>query len=232
MARLVIVDDQDLVRAGIKLLLSEEQDIQVVGEAANGREGLEVCRRSRPDLVLMDVRMPEMDGLATTRAIKQRHPEVSVLVLTLHENQEYLLEAIRAGAAGYVLKDAPARELITAVRKVLEGETTLNRNLATQLLYGLAREVRASSGGLPEPERAQPPQPLTSRELEVLDFVARGKTNREIAEIFSISMGTVKRHVENITAKLEVSDRTQAVVRALELGVIDFPESSGPQVPP
>ena len=231
MARLVIVDDQDLVRAGIKLLLSGEQDMQIVGEAANGREALELCRRLRPDLALMDVRMPEMDGLATTRAIKQRYPEISVLVLTMHEKQDYLFEAIRAGAAGYILKDAPERELVTAVRKTLEGETTLNRNLATQLLRRLAEEARGSSVGFPSLKRTRPSQPLTPRELEVLEQVARGKTNAEIAEVFVISLGTVKRHVENIIAKLEISDRTQAVVRALELGLIGFPEPPEPLRP-
>jgi len=231
MARLVIVDDQDFVRAGIKLLLSGEQDMQIVGEAANGREALELCRRLRPDLALMDVRMPEMDGLTATRAIKQRYPEVSVLVLTMHEKQDYLFEAIRAGAAGYVLKDAPERELVTAVRKVLGGETTLNRNLATQLLRRLAEEARESSVDLPSPKRTRLPQPLTPRELEILEQVARGKSNPEIAEILVVSLGTVKRHVENIIAKLEISDRTQAVVRALELGLIGFPEPPEPLRP-
>ena len=230
MARLVIVDDQDFVRASIKLLLSGEHDLEVVGEAANGREALKLCHRTRPDLALMDVRMPEMDGLATTRAIKRRYPEVSVLILTMHEKQDYLLEAIRAGAAGYVLKDAPERELITAVRKVLEGETTLNRDLATRLLRRLAQETRGSPGGLAELGRAQPTQLVTPRELQILELLAQGKTNRDIARDFVISTATVKRHVENITAKLEASDRTQAVVRALELGLITLPESPRPFV--
>jgi DNA-binding NarL/FixJ family response regulator len=225
MTRLVIVDDQDFVRAGIKLLLSGEHDLQVVGEAANGREALKLCYRMRPDLVLMDVRMPEMDGLATTRAIKRRYPEVSVLVLTMYEKQDYLLEAIRAGAAGYVLKDAPERQLITAIRKVLEGETTLNRNLTTQLLRRLAGEVGGSAGGLAKLGRAQPTQPVTSRERQILELMAQGKTNREIAQDLVISTATVKRHVENLIAKLEASDRTQAVVRSLELGLIALPES-------
>ena len=230
MARLVIVDDQDFVRASIKLLLSGEHDLEVVGEAANGREALKLCYRTRPDLALMDVRMPEMDGLATTRAIKRRYPEVSVLILTMHEKQDYLLEAIRAGAAGYVLKDAPERELITAIRKVIEGETTLNRDLATRLLRRLAQESRGSAGGLAELGRAQPTQLVTPRELQILELLAQGKTNRDIARDFVISTATVKRHVENITAKLEASDRTQAVVRALELGLITLPESPRPFV--
>ena len=230
-ARLIVVDDHNFVRDGIKLMLSAEQDIRVVGEAANGREALELCGRVRPELVLMDVRMPRVDGLAATREIKQRFPDVSVLVITMHENEDYLLKAIRAGAAGYVLKDASQRELVTAVRKVLEGETPMNRKLATRLLQRLADEPHEKSEGataLSKPPRhAQPLQPLTPREVEVLECLALGKSNREIAEDFVISVGTVKNHVEHIIAKLGVSDRTQAVVQALELGIIEFPNSKG-----
>jgi two-component system, NarL family, response regulator DegU len=226
-ARLIVVDDHGSVRDGIKLMLSAEQDIRVVGEAADGREALELCRRARPELVLMDVRMPQMDGLAATREIKRRFPDISVLILTTHDNEDYLLEAIRAGAAGYVLKDAPQRELATAIRKVLEGETTLTRGLATQLLQRLADEARKpteTSGGQ---KRAELLQPLTPREVEVLESLAQGKTNPEIARDFVISVGTVKNHVEHLIAKLGVSDRTQAVVRSLELGIIEFPNTKG-----
>ena len=227
-ARLIVVDDHDFVRDGIKLMLSGEQDLRIVGEAADGRVALELCRSLKPELVLMDVRMPRMDGLAATWEIKQRFPDISVLVLTTHDNEDYLLKAIRAGAAGYVLKDAPQRELATAIRKVLEGETTLNRRLATRLLQRLADEPHEKPAGaetLPKPSRrhAQPLQPLTPREIEVLECLALGKTNREIAEDLVISVGTVKNHVEHIMAKLGVSDRTQAVVRSLEMGIIEFP---------
>lgn len=223
-ARLVIVDDQVFIRDGIKAMLFGEPDFQVVGEAADGREAQELCRRVRPDLVLMDVRMPQMDGLAATRSMKQRFPEVSVLILTMHENQDYLLEAIKAGAAGYVLKDAPQQELVTAMRKVLEGETTLNRNLATQLLKRLADDVQGSERLRLGSRSAARVHPLTPREIEVLSLLAQGRTNREIAQEFTISVGTVKNHVEHIIAKLGVSDRTQAVVRSLKMGLIGFPE--------
>ncbi len=230
-ARLIVVDDHDFVRDGIKLMLSAEQDIRVVGEAANGREALELCQRVRPELVLMDVRMPRVDGLAATREIKQRFPDISVLVITMHENEDYLLKAIRAGAAGYVLKDASQRELVTAIRKVLEGETPLNRRLATQLLQRLADEPHEKPAGTAAlaklPRHAQPLQPLTPREVEVLERLALGKTNPEIAEDFVISAGTVKNHVEHILVKLGVSDRTQAVVRSLELGIIGLPNGKG-----
>lgn len=223
-SRVVIVDDQDFVRDGIKVMLSAERSLRIVGEAADGQEALELCGRVRPNLVLMDVRMPQMDGLLATRKIKQRFPEVSVLILTMHENQDYLLEAIKAGAAGYVLKDAPRHELVTAIRKVLDGETTLNRDLATRLLQRLASEAQEPVEVRPGKGRAELLQPLTPRELEVLNLVALGQTNREIARSFVISVGTVKNHVEHIIAKLGASDRTQAVVRALKLGLIDFPD--------
>ena len=223
-ARLLIVDDHDFVRSGIRVMLSGEPDLKIVGEAADGQEALELCRRERPDLVLMDVRMPRMDGLAATRSINRRFPRVSVLILTMHENEDYLLEAIKARAAGYVLKDASQIELVTAIREVLEGETTLNRRLATGLLRRLASESGRPMGSRPGNRREELAHPLTPRELEVLQLVALGRTNREVAEGFVISVGTVKNHVEHIIAKLGASDRTQAVVRALELGLIDFPQ--------
>lgn len=222
-ARLIIVDDHDFVRAGIRVMLSGEPDLRIVGEAADGRQALELCGLAQPDLVLMDVRMPQMDGLAATRAIKRRFPETSVLILTMHEKEEYLLEAIKAGAAGYVLKDAPQQEVVTAVHKVLDGETTLNRNLATRLLQRLADDALETTEVWSIPKRSELSRPLTPREVEVLELMAQGQTNREIAQSFVISVGTVKNHVEHIISKLEVSDRTQAVVRALQQGVIGFP---------
>jgi two-component system response regulator DegU len=222
-ARVVIADDHDFVRSGVKAMLLGEPGLEIVGEAADGQEAFDLCARQRPDLVLMDVRMPQMDGLTATRSIKTSFPEISVLILTMHENEDYLLEAVKAGAAGYVLKDAPQKEFITAVRKVLEGETTLNRKLATGLLKRLATTAQGATAPHPVAERTRPAQPLTARELQVLRQVALGRTNREIAKEFVISVGTVKNHVEHIIAKLEASDRTQAVVRALELRLIDFP---------
>ena len=220
--QLAIVDDHQLAREGLRDMLADTPDIEVVGEAANGREALLLCSRLRPDLVLMDVRMPEMDGLAATREIKQRYPEVSVMMVTMHESPDYLLEALKAGAAGYVLKDAPRREVISAVRRVREGESSLDPELAARLLRRLATETggrrgaHSANGGLAGA--------LTPRELEVLRLMQLGRTNRQVAEVLYISSGTAKRHVENIIAKLEVSDRTQAVVKALELGVLELSE--------
>jgi DNA-binding NarL/FixJ family response regulator len=221
-ARLVVVDDHDVVRSGLRAILSVHEWLEVVGEAANGREAVELCRRVRPDLILMDVRMPDVDGLAATREIKRQFDDVKVLILTTHENEDYLLEAIRAGAAGYTLKDAPAQQLVTAIRKVLEGEPTLNRTLATKLLNRLATEAPKPSAEPPVERRSEAKllEPLTARELEVLRLIAQGHSNRQIAEELVISLGTAKNHVEHVRLKLETSDRTQAVVRALELGLI------------
>ncbi|CAA9451950.1 MAG: hypothetical protein AVDCRST_MAG01-01-4692 [uncultured Rubrobacteraceae bacterium] len=218
--RLVVVDDHDLAREGIKDMLLDETDIEVVGEAANGREALLVCSRTRPDMLLMDVRMPEMDGLAATSEIKKRYPETSVLMVTMHENPDYLLEALKAGAAGYVLKDAPQEEVVGAVRRVREGESPLDPELSARLLRRLAAEGGASSTR--RVARQGPQNQLTPRELEVLGLMKLGYTNRQIAGKLVISLGTAKNHVEHIISKLESSDRTQAVVKALELGVLDL----------
>jgi len=225
-ARLLLADDHDLVRDGFHRMLGREPDLEVVGEASNGREAVELCRSLRPDLVLMDVRMPEMDGLEATRTIKAERPEVSVLVVSTHENPDYLFEALKAGAAGYVLKDAPKRRLVDAVRRVLNGESPLNQELAARLIQRLAKEMAArpaQPAPTTHPPTAKPPTAeLTPRELEVLEFLARGWTNPQVAQALYISRGTAKVHVERIIRKLGVSDRTQAVVRALELGLIEL----------
>lgn len=206
-------------------MLADVPGVEIVGEAADGREALELCRRVRPDLMLMDLRMPRMDGLAATRAIKREYPRTSVLVMTMHENPDYLLQALRAGAAGYVLKDAVRDDVVSAIRQVLSGESPLTPGLAAQLLRRLALDVaREPVEGLATQGPVELPQPLTPREIEVLERLAQGKTNRAIAEDFVVSVGTVKNHVEHLIRKLDVSDRTQAVVKALKLGIISFPE--------
>jgi DNA-binding NarL/FixJ family response regulator len=211
-ARLVIADDHELIRAGLRSMLAGQRGLELVGEAANGREALALCRRLQPDLALIDVRMPELDGLATCQAIKQECPSTSVILITIHENPEYLLQALKAGAAGYVLKDLSQRELITAVQGVLRGESMLNKELVARLLQRLARETHS--------QEELSAEPLSPREREVLYLLAQGQTNREIAEHLTVSVSTVKIHVEHILAKLGVSDRTQAAVRAIELGLL------------
>jgi DNA-binding NarL/FixJ family response regulator len=223
--RLAIVDDHELARESLQNMLSDEIDIEIVGEAANGRQALMLCSRLRPDLILMDVRMPEMDGLAATKEVKQRYPEISVMMLTMHENPDYLLEALKAGAAGYVLKGAPQDDIIEAVRRVRNGESPLDPELAARLLRRLASEgeMRRGTRGPHGPDDAV--EPLTPRELEVLGLMKLGRTNRQIAADLVISLGTAKNHVEHIISKLGVSDRTQAVVKALELGILGLTEA-------
>ena len=216
--RLILADDHHLLRRGFKSLLSGESDLEVIGEASNGIEAIEMCRRLRPDLILMDVRMPEMDGITATRRIKEELPGVSVLMVTMHENPDYLLEALNAGAAGYVLKDAPADRLISAVHRTLNGESPLNQELATLLLRRLADEKQHKPEPTPQTDDKPPINSLTPRETEVLTLLTTGQTNQQIADSLNISKGTAKVHVERIIRKLDVSDRTQAAVRAIELG--------------
>ncbi len=211
-ARLVIADDYELVRTGLRAMLTGQRGLEVVGEAANGREALALCRRLQPDLALIDVRMPEMDGLATCRSIKQECPGTSVILITVYEKSEYLIEALRAGAAGFVLKDITQPELITSIRRVLRRESLLNSEVVVRLLGHLDGETSSREELLPKQ--------LSEREYEVLRLLAQGKTNPEIAQQLTISVGTVKIHVEHILAKLCVSDRTQAAVRAIELGLL------------
>jgi DNA-binding NarL/FixJ family response regulator len=221
--RLAIVDDHELAREGLRDMLADAPDVEVVGEATNGREALLLCSRLQPDLLMMDVRMPEMDGLAATRELKQRHPQISVMMVTMHENPDYLLEALKAGAAGYVLKGTPRDEVVSAVRRVREGESSLDPDLASRLLRRLATEGNGRRGARPA-EGGLGADTLTPREREVLGLVQQGHTNRQVAEELYISLGTAKNHVENIIAKLGVSDRTQAVVRALEMGMLELAE--------
>ncbi len=228
LARLIIVDDHALAREGLRDMLADEPDLEVVGEAANGLEALALCSRLQPDLVLMDVRMPRVDGLEATRKVKQEFPKIIVLMLTMHENPDYLLEALRAGAAGYVLKDASSEEVVTAVWQALGGESPLDPELAARLLRRLAADekerVEAPRSARGRGERLLHVEPLTPREEEVLQLMKLGHTNRQIARELVVSPGTAKNHVEHIIQKLVVSDRTQAVVKALELGILDLSE--------
>jgi DNA-binding NarL/FixJ family response regulator len=215
-ARLIIADDHALLRSGIRSMLAGEPDLEVVGEAADGQEALELCRRLKPDLVLMDVRMPKMDGLAATRAIKEELPNVSVVMVTMQDDPDYLFEAVIAGAAGYVLKGATPDQLTEAVRQVLDGEFLLDQRLTINLLRSMADRGRVDLPFRPEPLA----EPLTARETEILQLLAQGQTNPQIARALVVSPGTVKNHVRHIIAKLQVSDRTQAAVRAIELGLL------------
>jgi len=218
-ARLLVVDDHALLRAAMRSILSREPDLEVVGETRDGREAVELCHSLRPDLVLMDVSMPGLDGISATRKIKADLPQSGVLVLTAHADQDLLLEAVRAGAAGYVLKGVGPAELVGAVRATLVGESPVDQELVMRLVRRLAGE----EGKKPPATDRRAPQrgSLTARELDVLALLTTSKTNRQIASELHLSLSTVKRNLERIISKLGVSDRTQAAVKAVELGLTD-----------
>lgn len=224
MTRVVLVDDQTLIRQGIRMLLSTEPGIEVIGEAASGSEALVIVEKLRPEVVLMDVRMPGMDGVAATREITARNPEIGVIILTTFDDEEYIFEGLRAGARGYLLKDISSEEMAEAVRVVARGGALIQPSITRKVLSEFARlSAPSSEGGRSAgPAAQQPalPEPLTDRELDVLKCIAEGLSNREIAERLVITEGTVKNHVSNLIAKLAVRDRTQALLKARELRII------------
>jgi DNA-binding NarL/FixJ family response regulator len=211
--RTIVVDDQALVRTGFGMILDSEPDIEVVAEAANGREGLELCRRHRPDVVLMDIRMPELDGIEATRLITaDAAVPTRVLILTTFDLDDYVYEALRAGASGFLLKDTPPDDLIGAVRVLAAGEALLAPSVTRRLI-----EEFASGGGFREVAGLDE---LTERELEVLRLMARGLSNVEIADRLILGETTVKTHVSRVLTKLGLRDRVQAVVAAYESGLV------------
>ena len=223
MIKVLLVDDQTLIRQGIRLLLEIEPDIQVVGQAANGQTAIEQVEALQPDVVLMDVRMPEMDGVAATRELSARNPEVKVIILTTFEDDETVFEGLKAGARGYLLKDISSEEMAQAVRKVAAGQALIEPRLTRKVLAEFSRLATATDQQTPAKAAGfseSLPVQLTDRELEVLQALARGLSNREIAEQLVITEGTVKNHVSNLIDKLGVRDRTQAVLKGQELRLI------------
>lgn len=212
----LVVDDQELIRSGISMILSSVQDIQVVAEASNGSEAVEIARTLKPHVIVMDLRMPEMDGIAATRTITT-HSEIPsrILILTTFDLDEDVLAALDAGAAGFVLKDADANDLIRAVRTVAEGGAVVDPLVLRRLLPRLGQRTPHSS-----PASDPRIEALTTREREVLVLVGSGLTNSEIAQALAISPATAKTHVSNILTKLDLRDRVQAVVLAHEVGLV------------
>lgn len=229
-SRILVADDHPLFRGALEQVVGGQPDLEVVGEAADGKEALELCRRLQPDLVLMDMTMPRMDGIEATRTIKGECPRIIVLMLTASMDPDHLAEAIKAGAVGYVLKSAHLPHIVDAIRGALSGESPLNQGMAMELLQ---RVFNGAPGCEEEPVVGTSPsqkgsvnrrrhpllEKLSQREVEVLGLLARGRTNQEIARNLLVSVSTVKKHVQHVIAKLRVSDRTQAAVRAIELGL-------------
>lgn len=214
-ARILLVDDHDLTRAGLRMVVGRDPGLEVIGEARDGLEAIEMAQTLQPDLVLMDLSMPRMDGLEAMRAIKRTSPTISVLILSMYEDTDVLLEAIKAGAAGYLLKTADERRLRTAIHEALDGDLPVDPRMTRVVFRRLSESA--------QPAASAPADLLTARERDVLVLLARGKTNPEIARELFITQHTVKVHVQHILSKLEVSDRTQAAVRAIELGYLPQP---------
>jgi DNA-binding NarL/FixJ family response regulator len=211
--KILICDDQDIVRDGLKLLLKLERDIEIMGVARDGAEAVELTLKAHPDLVLMDLKMPIMNGVEATREIKNRLPEVKVLVLTTYATDEWVLDAVRAGASGYLLKDASREELLKAIRGTVAGKTFLDPSIAGKLTGEVSNPNSRISNYIQSK--------LTSKEIEVLRLIIRGMTNEEIASEMFLSEGTVRNYISSIINKLEVADKTQAVLMAIQHGLIE-----------
>lgn len=211
--RVLVVDDQRLVREGIASLLGLQEGIEVVGTAVDGQEAVEKATALAPDVILMDVRMPVMDGIAATAAIRHTRPDCRVLMLTTFDDEEYIIRSLQAGAMGYLLKDIPAGDLAQAIKLTYAGIFQLSPSVAGKLVGQLSARGKAEPSSVP-------PADLTERELEVLRLLARGATNREIAEALMVSEGTVKNHVSNILGRLGLRDRVQAAIYAYDHGLV------------
>jgi DNA-binding NarL/FixJ family response regulator len=208
--RVLITDDHPVVREGLSAMLSREHDIDVVGEAKDGREAVAKVNELMPDIVLMDLRMPEMDGVEAMRQIRKDHSDIQFIVLTTYSSDEYIFKGIEAGARAYLLKDAPRDELFKAIRAVSRGESLIEPAVAGKVLDRLAELSR----------QASTPEVLSDREIEVLTLIARGASNKIIADSLNIGQSTVKTHIQSIFHKLEVNDRTEAVTVAVKKGIM------------
>jgi NarL family two-component system response regulator LiaR len=218
MIRVLICDDQDIVRQGLEVILSKSSNIEVVGTAEDGAEALELIPQIQPDIVLMDLKMPGMNGIVATQRICNQFPEVKVLVLTTYDADEWVFDAIRSGASGYLLKDTPREELIRAIQGTASGKTHVDPDIAGKLLAHAARTSPVPKTKIVEE--------LSQREVEVLKLLARGLANADIAQRLFLSEGTVRNYVSAILAKLDVTDRTQAAILALRHGLVDANEET------
>ncbi len=210
--RILLADDHALLRQGTAELLQHEPDFEVVGQAGDGLEAVRMAHEAQPDIVIMDVRMPALSGIDATRQLQRELPKVRVLVLTAYDDDQYVFSLLQAGASGYLLKTAPASELIRSIRQVQVGESPLSPAIARKVV------ARLNAGASPTAEDATSPDALTPRELEILQFLAQGMNNRDIAEALYISDRTVQTHLTNIFAKMQVSSRLEAVLKGIRLG--------------
>ena len=215
MINVLLVDDQALFREGLSTILSVWDDINIIAEAGDGQEAIEQAKVHQPDVILMDIRMPVLDGVAATRQLQEIMPQTRIIVLTTFDDDEHIFEALRSGAAGYLLKDVSSRKLVEAIRTTARGESFLQPSVAAKVVAEFTRMAQ------PVKIKKQPLiEPLTKREFEILELVAGGNSNKEIATQLYITEGTVKNHLTNILGKLGVRDRTQAALKAKDIGLI------------
>jgi DNA-binding NarL/FixJ family response regulator len=210
--RIMIADDHHVVRRGLAFFLKTQRDIEIIGEAGNGKEAVELARTLKPDLILMDLVMPVMDGIQATKLIKKEMPEIKIMMLTSFSDQDHVIPALEAGASGYQLKDIEPDELIKCIRKIIVGENQLHPKATSHLLANLSNKESNEKNLIEQ---------LTKRELDVLKEIARGKSNKEIASALFITEKTVKTHVSNLLSKLELADRTQAALFAVKNQLVD-----------
>jgi len=215
--RVLIADDHKVVREGLAAILNAKQSIEVVGEAQNGQEAVEKARSLVPDVILMDVRMPRMGGVEATRQIKRESPHIGVIALTMHDEELYIFDLVRAGATGYLLKDTDSAQIVVAIHAIYRGESLINPSVASKILaeFSLLAQKKGK-------KRARLEHDLSEREITVLRLVKDGKANKEIANSLDLSVKTVKNHVRNIFHKLQVYDRTQAAILAIRKGLIEL----------
>ncbi len=218
--RVLIVDDHEVVREGLSSVLTTRGDIEVVGLARDGREAVEKARQLSPDVVLMDISMPEMNGVEATRRIKKENPQIGIVVLSMYAEEEYIFDLVRARAAGYLLKDADSSQIVNAIRAISRGESMIHPVVVSKILT----EFSQLSGHprVKVERQEQRKYDLSDREITVLQLVAEGKSNKEIAKDLRISEKTIKNHIRNIFRKLSVSDRTKAAIHAVKEGLIDI----------
>jgi two-component system response regulator NreC len=212
MIKLILVDDHAIVRSGLRMILDPEEDIQIIGEAENARDGIKLIKQELPNVVLMDIHLPDLNGIDATRMIKEEMPEIAIVALTINEDEEYFFRMLEAGASGYVPKRAAPEELLTAIRVAAEGEVYIYPSLAKLLVKDFLQQQ--------DPDENRNPGNLTDRETELLAHLADGATNNEIADTLHISPKTVARHRENIMRKLDLHNRTELVKYAIRKGII------------
>ena len=218
--RVLLADDQDIIRTGLTIILNHQADIDVIGQAADGLEAVELAKSLQPDVILMDIKMPRLNGIQATRQIVAALPKTQIIILTTYDTDDWVFDGIRAGAIGYLLKDTSGDNLAEAVRGALRGESQIDPTVARKVLREFQQLTTSRSA--PLPVKDEPLERLTDREEEVIKLLAAGLANKDIAQQLSLSEGTVKNHISAILAKLHANDRTQAVLTALKRGLVDL----------